>query len=345
MNSLERVSLILQHKEADRVPYYPLLNSVASKLIGATYDQLAKDADICAKAYIAITEKYDLDVICTLTDLSVEAADFGAEIIYDENEAAYPHPTNRFIKSAEEYNKIKPIDVRKGERMMTHVKLCNLLMEAKGSEKPVVAFAFGPLGILSMLRGQEDIFMDLILEPKAVHTALEVITENLIQYYDLIMETGVHAIMFDTLFASQSILSKEMWDEFEGPYIEKLAKHIHSKGVMVMIHNCGNGVYFDVQIKRMQPEAISFLHVPADCKDFSECKEKYGHLTTLIGCFDPSLLITGTDKAIIQATKRDIDLFKKDGGFILSTGCEYPSALNFDKADIIIKTAKEYGKY
>jgi len=56
-------------------------------------------------------------------------------------------------------------------------------------------------------------------------------------------------IMFDTLYASQSIMSKGMWDALEGPYMERLANHVHDNGCMVMIHNCGTGIYFDVQIK------------------------------------------------------------------------------------------------
>jgi uroporphyrinogen decarboxylase len=127
--------------------------------------------------------------------------------------------------------------------------------------------------------------------------------------------------------------------------MESLARRVHDRGHMVMIHNCGNGIYFDVQIKRMKPEAISFLHVPDDCKDMVECKEKYGHLTTLIGCIDPGHTMTGTIEDVILQAKRDIDLFKKDGGFILSTGCEYPSSLDFEKAKAIIEVGKTYGRY
>lgn len=345
MNSLERVVRTLQHKEADRVPIYPLLNSIARKLVGATYDQLAKDAEICAKAYIKLTEDYDLDVICTLTDLSVEASDFGAKIIYDQDEAAYPDRNERLICSPEDYKKLKPIKVESGNRMMEHIKLCQLLVDAKGENTPIVAFVFGPLGIVSMLRGQQEMFLDLIMNPDEVKQAVAVVTETLFEYVDKIIDTGVHAVMFDTLFASQSILSKEMWDEFEGPFIEKLAKRVHDRGCMVMIHNCGNGIYFDVQIKRMQPEAISFLHIPDDCKDMKECKEKYGHLTTLIGCIDPGVVMTSTVETVIDHAKRDIDTFKKDGGFILSTGCEFPSSLDFEKAKAIIEVGKTYGKY
>lgn len=345
MNSLERVGLTLQHKEADRVPVYPLVNSVARKTIGATYAELALDPEKCAQAYIKTTEALGLDVICTLTDLSVEASDFGAKIIYPEHEAAYPDPKDRFIKSPEEYKKVKPILVSSGERMMSHIKLCELLVASKGKDTPIVAFVFAPLGIVSMLRGQEDMFMDLIMNPDEVKEAVEAVTETMIEYIDKLIDTGVHAVMFDTLFSSQSILSKEMWDEFEGPHVERLAKHVHDRGCMVMIHNCGKGIYFDVQIKRMKPEAISFLHAPDDCKDLVECKEKYGHLTTLIGCVDPGFIMSESVERVTEQAKSNVDAMKKGGGFILSTGCEYPSSLDFEKAKAIIEVGKIYGKY
>lgn len=345
MNSLERVVLTLQHKEADRVPIYPLLNSVARKVINATYADLALDPEICARAYIKLTEDYDLDVICTLTDLSVEASDFGAKIIYEDEEAAYPDPKERLLKGPEDYKTIKHIDVSKAKRMQDHIKLCKLLVEAKAATTPIVAFVFGPLGIVSMLRGQAEMFIDLCIHPEEVKEAVNTVTDTLIEYVDKIIDTGVHAIMFDTLFASQSILSKEMWVDFEGPAVERLAKHVHDRGCMVMIHNCGNGIYFDVQIERMKPEAISFLHAPDDCKDMQECKEKYGDITTLIGCIDPGIIKSASVDDVIAEAKKDIDTFAKGGGFILSTGCEYPSSLDFVKAEAIINVGKTYGKY
>ena len=37
MKSMERVTLALQHKEADHVPVYPLINSVSRKALGISY--------------------------------------------------------------------------------------------------------------------------------------------------------------------------------------------------------------------------------------------------------------------------------------------------------------------
>ena len=73
-------------------------------------------------------------------------------------------------------------------------------------------------------------------------------------------------------------------------YAAELADVVREHGCMPMIHNCGERVYFDVQIEAMKPAAISFLYPPDDCKDFAECKEKYGDKTFLIGCAHPRSL-------------------------------------------------------
>jgi uroporphyrinogen decarboxylase len=345
MNALERVSLALQHKEADRVPVYPLINSVSRRALGISYEEWTKDTEKCAESIIKTTEELGLDIICSLTDLSVEAADYGQELLYFDNEAACPNQNNRVITSIKDYANIGVINPRETHRMSEHIKLCKTLVERKGHEIPIVAFVFGPLGIASMLRGQAEMFVDMYDDPEALKKCVNNITETLMEYCKALIETGVHAIMFDTLFASQSILGKEMWDDFEGDCIERLAKYVHDQGCMVMLHNCGNGIYFDLQIKRVKPEAISFLHVPDDCKSHEETKEKYGQQTCLIGCLDPGWLTVASVEEIQEESKKQIDTFKKDGGFILATGCEYPASLNTDKAKVITEVAKTYGKY
>ena len=345
MTALERVAMTLQHKEPDRVPVYPLLNGITRKLVNASYKDWALNADITAEAYCKVTEKFDLDAIVTLTDLSVEAADFGQELVYPENEAAHPNFSTFMLKGIEDYRLVEPIDYRRGKSMTEHVKLCDKLVKANGREYPIVAFVFGPLGILSMMRGQANIFMDILDDPDAVKGAVAAITVTLKEYSSGLIETGVPAIMLNTLFASQSIMSKQMWKEFEGIYVQDLARHIHDQNCMVMIHNCGNGIYFDVQIETMQPEAISFLHLPDDCRTREELKEKYGHVTTLIGHVDPTWIIHATEEEVQAECRAQMDVYKKGGGFILATGCEYPANADFRNAQVMIEEAKTYGIY
>ena len=345
MLPIERVLAVLNHQEPDRVPVYPLINSISRNYLGIDYAEWTKDVDKCAECIIQATRDIGVDVVCSLVDLSVEAADWGMPMRYPPDAAAGPDTSVHLINSKEDFEKVIRLNPRETPRMSGHIRLVQKLMDELGSEYPVVAFVFAPLGLLSMLTGLARLLKFMVKSPDIIHKALRNVTDTLKDYSLALHETGCPAIMFDTLYASQSILSPQMWDAFEGPYVQELAELVHGLGMMVMIHNCGNGIYFKEQIARMRPEAISTLHMPPDCASMEECKEKYGSQTTIIGCIPPEMLATATEEEVRAECRREIDIFKKDGGFILATGCEYPSAMEDHYARVIVEEARTYGRY
>lgn len=345
MNSMERVAAALQHKEADRVPVYPIISGASRRLVGAGYKEWSTDADICSKALLKAREEFDLDCIVTLIDLSVECTAWGQELIFPADEAAHPDYSNSVIQDIDEYDKIKKVDYKDCERMMMHIHTCEKLVQGANGEFPVIAFVFGPLGVLSMLRNQQDMYMDLYDDPDAVKRAAREITETLKEYCRGLMAAGIDGIMFDTLFSSGTIMSKDMWSEMEGDLVRELADTVREEGGLVMIHNCGERIYFDAQIKYMNPSAISFLYPPDDCKDFAECKEKYGDKVMLIGCVTPASAVFGSDEEWDEECRNNMKDMMAGGGFMLATGCEYPANASFDRARRMVELAKTEGKY
>lgn len=342
---MERVATAMLHKQPDRVPVYPIISGASRRLIGANYKDWSTNADICSQALLKAREEFGLDCIVTLIDLSIECSAWGQELIFPLNEAAHPDYSQCLLQDIEDYSKIKKVDYRKSERMMMHIETCEKIVQGARGDFPVVAFVFGPLGTLSMLRGQQDMFMDLYDDPDAVKNAAREINETLKDYCRALMATGVNGIMFDTLFASGSIMSKDMWSNMEGDLVRELAQVTREEGGLVMVHNCGEKIYFDAQIEFMDPCAISFLYPPDDCKDFVECKAKYGNKVTLIGCVTPASAVIGTDEEWDNECKRNIDTMMAGGGFMLATGCEYPANASFDRAKRMVELAKTYGKY
>ena len=345
MNSVERVLTALSHKEPDYVPVYPILSGVTRNLVSADYKTWSTNADVCTAALVKASQDFDIDCLVTLVDLSIECDAWGQELIYPENEAAHPNYNNCVIKEIEDYQKIQKVDYRTSERMMFHIEVCKNLVNKVGQEKPIVAFVFGPLGVLSMMRHQHEMYMDIYDDPEAVKAAATAVNGTLKDYVNAIIDTGVPAVMFDTLFASGSIMSKTMWREMEGDLVKELADICHERNVAVMIHNCGQKIYFDAQIESMNPAAISFLYPPDDCKDFAECKAKYGDKITLIGCVPPVMAVVGSDEEWDEYCKQQIDIMARGGGYMLATGCEYPANASFDRAKRMIDIAKGYGSY
>ena len=77
MTPLERVVAAIEHREPDRVPVYPLLNGCNRRLIHASYPDWSLKPEVAFEGYVRATEQFQVDVICTLIYLSVDAADFG----------------------------------------------------------------------------------------------------------------------------------------------------------------------------------------------------------------------------------------------------------------------------
>lgn len=346
MTGLERIATALQFKEADRVPAGPLVCGAARRVYGVTYAEWAQDGELQAKCMIQAQKLIGFDGLLQLVDLSVEAADFGQEVIFPTEDTPHPNYGNPLIKTPDDYAKLERIDPTKSPRMKEEIKYCDILMNEIGATVANMAFIYGPLGILSMMRGAEKLFIDCMKYKENVIAGMEIITDVLVDYIKALTKTGVHAVVLDTLFASQCIMSKELWMETEGLFTRRIAEAVREGGSMVIVHNCGNGIYFDVQIETMQPVAISFAYTPDDCKDMAETKEKYGDKVCLIGYVDPATyMFLGTPEEAKEECKRQIEELGKGGGFILSTGCEFPPNGSLLNAIAMMEAAELYGKY
>ena len=343
LGSIERVMTCMRHKEPDRVPATPMLCAGARQIKGIPFPDFAANAEDSAEAYMAGFEFVGGDFLVLLWDLSVEAQDFGQKIIYPEDSTPRPDYNDPVIKEVDDYGKLKPVDYSKAERMQEFVKLCRIMVNRVGFRSVVCGFVFGPLGVLSMMRGAERMFRDCVLYPKEVIKACEAITQTLLEFVQAQCETGLNAVCIDTLYASANGLSKQLWEEIEGPFAREITEVIKKNGLSASIHNCGHDVYFDAQIRSMEPDAISFAHLPDDCKTPKDLKERYGDQVTLVGYLPTPLLAGGTPQQVMDACRKQIDVLAKDGGYILAPGCEYPPNIPLTNAFSIMKAAETYG--
>jgi uroporphyrinogen decarboxylase len=343
LTHLERMLTTLRHKEPDHVPCCPIVCGAGRRLIGNNYAEFCADPVIAAESFLAGFNLIGGDCVVALIDLSIEAADFGQKIIYPKNSTAHPDYANPVIKTREDYRKLKPIDFRHAVRMQGHARALSIMVHRIGLTGSVAGFLFGPLGVLNMMRGTVELFKDCITHPEDVMAACETITGVLIDFAQAQCDAGVIMVVIDTLFASWNGLSKQLWEKIEGPFAREIAMAVRRKGCLVGVHNCGHGIYFDAQIRSMEPAAISFAHLPDDCSNRRELKKRYGDHVVLIGMIDTPLLTRGSPFEVMEECKKQIDDLAPDGGYILAPGCEFPQNAPLDNAYAIVKAAELYG--
>ena len=353
MTGLERVVKTLQHEEPDRVPVCTLFCGACHRVYGCRFDEFSMDGEIAGNAFTQATELIDHDGNVLLIDLTVEAHDFGQETQFLHNDTTRPDYDNHLVTGPDDYlTKIKPINACKTKgpggisRMAEMVKTLDITMNNTGNEKAVVAFIYGPLGTLAMMRGAENLFSDCVRHREKVTKALEVITEGIIDYVRELCKLSPHGVCIDTLFASQCIMSKKMWTEIEGPFAKKIAEFTKAQGTTFWVHNCGNGVYFDAQYEAMEPIGISYAYVPSDCESFEDMKEKWGDKLVLFGHLNPAeRLFLGTKEELMAESKHQIEMLGKGGGYIHAPGCEFPPNGSILRAMDMVEAMELYGQY
>jgi uroporphyrinogen decarboxylase len=349
MTSLERVATTLQFKTPDRVPTGPLVCGAAHRFSGVSYAEWSNGENVEAmvQGHVDSLKFIDHDGVVALVDLSVEAADFGQEVIFPVMDTAHPNYDNPFIKDPKtDYKKIAKINPRKTKRMKSVIDMVAGLSKEIGSTHAIVGFVYGSLGVMSMMRGPENFFMDLVEYPDEVLPALQTMDEVLEEYALAQIEAGAHACCYDNLYASQSILSKELWEKFEGDSMKKVCDAIRNTGALVAHHNCGNGIYFDMAEKWAMPHVISHAYVADDVDSWEEHKKKWGGKIATMGWIPPGpVAMLGTPEEIEEECKAEMEIFKKGNGYILATGCEFPPNASLMHAKHIVDAGKKYGVY
>ena len=342
---LERVLCTVFHREPDRVPVTHFLLGAARRLTGISYEDFSRDPEMAADAYLAANQLIGGDVLYNVIDLSVEAADFGQQMIYPPASTAHPDYSNPLIATPDDYERLEVFDPRKSPRMGMNIEMGRILSKKAKLRYPVLGFSFGPLGVLAMMRGAQRLFVDCLKHPAKVKTALEVITEVLVDYVRAQCDTGVDAVMLDTLFGSQSGVSRDLWVEMEGVYVKRITHEIRRCGALVALHNCGTGPYFDLSLQYMEPLLISFAYLPDDCRDMAELKAKYGKKTALAGFVPTDSLCIEPPERIMDIAREQMRALAPGGGFVLAPACEYPPNADLGNALAVIRAAELYGKY
>jgi len=177
--------------------------------------------------------------------------------------------------------------------------------------------------------------------------AVATINGVLVEYALAQIQAGAHAIVLDPLYSSASILKKSTWVKFEAEIFKSVADAIRGAGVPVLVHNCGGGVYFDAVIEHINPIAISHAYPAHGSATWEDHAANWARKVVSIGVADPAKVgHEFNQQQVLEDSRQQIETFKvAGGGFILSSGCEFPPNGNLLSARTMVQAAKLYGRY
>lgn len=173
--------------------------------------------------------------------------------------------------------------------------------------------------LIAVLGGYTEGMFALSLEPEAVRAFFDRLADHMIELVDLLSSlypVSLYTIHDDWGTEKDTFFSPKMMEELVFEPTKRVIDHIKSKGSAFMLHSCGNITRF---IPYMIDMGADLLQIQRRAVDIPAMKEKYGDrigFNTGIEGFIPGMKYAKDD--VLQAVRRTVDIYGKNGGFYVN---------------------------
>lgn len=229
----------------------------------------------------------------------------------------------------------------------TQKKLLNIYMEHvkiwsdKGVPVMSGATTCDPTMILSLSRTLNQFTLDLYRQPDKMQAVMDAMVDDLIRnVLDDTAATGLKYVFFPLERGSGSFYPLRIFERFGFPYIKKMADAFAAAGLISILH-------FDTDWTLNLPYLKDLPRGKCVCEldsttDIFKAKEILkGHMC-IMGDVPASLLALGTEEEVVSYCSKLCEVVGRDGGFIMSTGCECPIDARFENVKAMLETARSH---
>ena len=198
-----------------------------------------------------------------------------------------------------------------------------------------------PTMILSLSRTLSQFTLDLYRQPDMMQAVMDAMVDDLIQnVLDDTAVTGLKYVFFPLERGSGFFYPLRIFERFGFPYIKKMADAFAAAGLISILH-------FDTDWTLNLPYLKDLPRGKCICEldsrtDIFKAKEILkGHMC-IMGDVPATLLSLGTEEEVVNYCNKLHEVVGKDGGFILSTGCECPIDAKFENVKAMLATARSH---
>lgn len=168
---------------------------------------------------------------------------------------------------------------------------------------------------LQAIRGMQNLFLDLYSNEADVRKLADAICGFLIGYVRQWAGMGADAVMMTEDWGTQTglMISPTMWRDLFKPYYRRVFDEIHSLGMDVIFHSCGQVTEIIEDLIELGLDVIDPIQPGA--MDMEEVARRFGGRVSFSGALDLQNLISSSSPAKIKSeVRRAIDTLGKPFG-------------------------------
>jgi len=208
---------------------------------------------------------------------------------------------------------------------------------------PVMTGALVISAALTLSLGMTLPLFTLVLHrhPYVVLAALEAMIPDFIQNaLDDVKASGLPWVNISLERGSGAYYNLKTYERFFFPQLKKLVDAFARHQISTVLHMDTNWIK-NVPYLRELPRQMCICELDGTT-DIFKAKEILGDHMCLMGDVPAAMLSFGHSEEVIAYSEKLIDVVGKNGGFILSTGCECPVDAKFENMKALCDTAKKH---
>ena len=317
MNGYERTTAILDDRQPDCTPLMPITMMFAADQFGVPYGKYATDYRRLVEAQILTAEKFDFDHVSSISDPAREAADWGADVTFFDDQPPAIDEARALLADKGDLSRLEIPDPTAGGRMHDRIKATELFKQRIGGKKLIEGWIEGPCAEAADLRGINRLMIDFLDDPAFVHDLFDLTVELALRFAAEQIAAGADIIGIGD--AAASLVGPRIYKEFVLPSEKRIVDYLHESGVKVRLHICGNISHILEPIGTLGCDMIDVDSMVS----LEQCRKEVGPEPVLAGNINPLIVLRdGTPDFI----RREIAQCHRQSGerYIIAAGCEVP---------------------
>lgn len=201
------------------------------------------------------------------------------------------------------------------------------------------------------LRGIQQTFVDLVLNPKIVEAIRDHVIDYFIKYNHHVFKAANGAIdvfmMGDDIGGQTGpLLSLDMWRRFFRKGVETYIDIAHQYGIPVMYHTCGDVKQFIPDFIECGLDILQSLQPRATNMDIKQLKKEFGKYISFQGGMDiQHVLPLGQPQDVREMVKYAMVSAKEGGGYIICTAHNIQIDTPIENVVALFEAYHEFGAY
>ncbi len=356
MTSRDRTFLALEHRSGDRIPIdFWATAAVERRLeteLGKTYREFLDDYDVDLRyidgpAYIGPPLAQGTD-IWGVKRVDVSAGTSGESESYSE-------VTKPPLSDAETAADVAAYDHWPDPDMFDYdviEKQCDAILK----DDRVVVFMGDRLNRIAQLkpamylRGTEDIFVDLAMNPAIAEAIFRNIKEFYLAYLDRILDAAkgkIDIILTGDDFGAQNglLIGTDMWRQFIKPGFAEYLDLIKHHEVIAMHHTCGSVPDIIPDMIECRLDILQSIQPEANGMSLANLKKRFGKSICLQGGVSiQKTMPFGSQDDIRREVRSIANTVKPDGGYIFCTSHNIQADTTVENIVTLMDAYLEYGR-